>query len=166
MPKTATGFSVKPTTFDSLLDQVRHDRPELSFIEGPRFAWHAGKQTISFQKTDNTERNTWALLHEVGHALLGHSGYRYDIELLKFETAAWHKACQLAATYGLHIDDEHIQDCLDTYRDWLHVRATCPTCLARSLQTSPQAYQCFNCGSTWMVSRSRLCRPYRLRAGI
>lgn len=151
-------------TIETLLERIATDYPDLEFIESAHFSWHAGKKHVSFKKVGkNTEHNMWALLHELGHALLGHAGYKHDIELLQLEVAAWEKGRRLAEHYGLAVNEDYIQDCLDTYRDWLHLRATCPTCFARSLQTTEKRYRCFNCQTEWQVSRSRLCRPYRLQ---
>jgi hypothetical protein len=158
MPKAAV------LSLESLLTQIRGDYPDLSFIESASFSWHAGKKHVSFKNSGgNTKQDIWSLLHELGHAILGHATYRYDIELLQLEATAWEKARELAEKYAVEIDEDYIQDCLDTYRDWLHLRATCPTCFARSLQASPRSYHCFNCSTEWQVSRSRLCRPYRLQ---
>jgi hypothetical protein len=153
-----------PQKIDSLLARIAADYPDLEFIESAHFSWHAGRGRVSFKKAGaNVAHNMWALLHELGHALLAHADYTHDIELLQLEVAAWEKARQLADHYELKIDEDYIQDCLDTYRDWLHLRATCPTCFARSLQTSERRYRCFNCQTEWSVTRSRLCRPYRLQ---
>jgi hypothetical protein len=161
MPKAAARDDAAVGT---LLDRIRNDYPDLSFVESTRFSWHAERKSVAFKKSAaGTERGAWALLHELSHALLDHTDYRYDIELLQMEAAAWARAHELTAAYGLHINEDYVQDCLDTYRDWLHLRATCPVCFARSLQASPRRYQCFNCGARWQVSRSRLCRPYRLQ---
>jgi hypothetical protein len=147
-----------------LLERIASDYPDLEFIESAHFGWHAGRKHVSFRRTGkNPDQNMWALLHELGHAILGHTDYEYDIELLKLEAAAWEKARALASYYDLVIDENYIQDCLDTYRDWLHLRATCPACFARSLQASERLYRCFNCQTEWRVTRSRLCRPYRLK---
>jgi hypothetical protein len=160
MPNVASEPSI-----DTLLERIRADYPDLSFIESTHFSWHAGKMHVSFNKSNSagSTHAMWSLLHELGHALLGHAAYRYDIELLQLEAAAWGKAHVLAAKYELAIEEDYVQDCLDTYRDWLHMRATCPTCLARSLQASPNQYRCLNCQTKWSVTRSRLCRPYRLK---
>lgn len=146
---------------EELLTKVSSDYPNLSFVEGTRFSWHAQKKHVSYKR--NAQKGAWTLLHELGHALLDHADYANDVELLQLEVAAWHKAEELAGNYGVKIDQDYIQDCLDTYRDWLHLRATCPGCFARSLQTSERLYHCFNCQTEWTVSRSRLCRPYRLQ---
>jgi hypothetical protein len=170
MPKEAeSGIVQTPTKavltqLDALLERIASDYPDLQFIESAHFSWHAGKKHVSYKKNSkNTLRDMLALLHELGHAILEHKDYKHDIELVQLEVAAWDKAQELANTYGLEMDDEYIQDCIDTYRDWLHLRATCPTCYARSLQASTSRYKCFNCQSSWQVSRSRLCRPYRLQ---
>jgi hypothetical protein len=148
----------------NLLANIRKDYPEFSFVEGSHFSWQAEHQRISFKQTaEISHRTIWALLHELGHALLAHNDYRYDIELLKLEAAAWAEACNIAEKYAFTMDEDYIQDCLDTYRDWLHLRATCPICFARSLQMSPRQYRCFNCQAEWTVTRSRFCRPYRLQ---
>jgi hypothetical protein len=158
MPKVA-GLDL-----DGLLARIASDYPELSFIESAHFAWHAGKQHVSYQKdSKNIEHGIFALLHELGHAILAHNNYKYDIELVQLEGAAWDQARVLAEHYGVTLDENYIEDCLDTYRDWLHLRATCPNCFGRSLQASVSAYRCFNCQTEWSVSRSRLCHPYRLQ---
>ena len=158
MPKVAS------LPLDSLLARIANDYPDLAFIESAHFSWHAGKKHVSYQKsTKHSTSSMWALLHELGHAILGHKDYTHDIELLQMEAAAWEEARGLASHYTVELDEDYIQDCLDTYRDWLHLRATCPTCFARSLQSSLTHYRCFNCQSEWRVTRSRLCRPYRLQ---
>jgi hypothetical protein len=148
---------------DSLLKRIAADHPTLEFIESAHFSWHAGRKHVTFTKGKNPEHTVWALLHELGHALLSHADYKHDIQLLQLEVAAWDRARALAQQYDLSIDEEYIQDCLDTYRDWLHLRSTCPTCYARSLQATQSRYRSYNCGSHLQVSRSRLCRPYRLQ---
>lgn len=159
-------------TIDSLVAQIASDHPDLEFVEGGRFAWHAGNSgrgRISYRKVrPNNKADTtsaiFSLFHELGHALLGHKDYTNDMQLLQMEAAAWSHARGLAGRYNVTLDEDHVQDCLDTYRDWLHLRATCPTCYARSLQQDARNYRCHNCGTQWSVTRSRLCRPYRLRA--
>jgi hypothetical protein len=156
--------AVAPVAIESLLARIAADYPDLEFIESAHFSWHAGQGRVSFRKAGaNAEHDMWALLHELGHALLTHANYKHDIELLQLEVAAWDKARELANTYDLTINEDFIQDCLDTYRDWLHLRSTCPGCFGRSLQHSETQYRCFNCQTEWSVTRSRLCRPYRLQ---
>ena len=157
-------LEVKANDLEMLLKRIAKDYPDLEFIESAHFSWHAGKKHVNFKKSlENTPHDIWALLHELGHAILNHKDYIHDIELLQLEVAAWEQARGLASIYKVAIDEDYIQDCLDTYRDWLHLRSPCPTCFARSLQASQSHYHCFNCRTEWQVSRSRLCRPYRLQ---
>jgi hypothetical protein len=152
------------TTVDlaTLIERLGHDHPELKFQESNRFSWHAGDNRITYTKVRRqSPANQWALLHEVGHAMLDHSEFSSEFELLKIEVAAWERAIMLAHTYAVAIDEDYIQDCLDTYRDWLHIRSTCPNCYERCLQADKHNYHCHNCGTDWRVTRSRLCRPYR-----
>ncbi len=148
----------------ALLQQISARYPDIQLIEGARFAWHSQKRQLAYQSTSKySTQHIFSLLHELGHAVLDHKDYTYDIELVQLEAAAWEKARELATDYNVELDDEHIQNCLDTYRDWLHLRATCPVCFTRSLQASARQYHCFNCQADWSVTRSRLCRPYRLK---
>lgn len=145
-----------------LLRRLAADFPALAFQPGEQFCWSPEDKQITYNAENDDETvAAWSLLHEVSHAVLGHSTYSSDFELLQLEVAAWEQASRLAATYSHTIDADHMQDCLDTYRDWLHRRSTCPTCGNRSLQETPRQYACFNCDTRWHVTASRFCRPYR-----
>lgn len=149
-----------------ILAQIQSDYPTIKFVESSHFSWHAGSKLVSYKAFgEDDERGIWALLHELGHALLEHTDFASDIELLKIEVAAWERAHALAKQYKLTINDEYVQSCLDSYRDWLHLRSTCPTCFERSLQADKHTYRCLNCHTEWHVTRSRLCRPYRKKRG-
>ena len=148
-----------------VLKKLEDDYPNLTFIEGEAFFWSPKDQSVTYATSSTQpEVSTWSLLHEVSHGILGHSEYGSDFELVKLEAEAWQHATQLAKKYKIQIDPEHVQDCLDTYRDWLHRRSSCPTCGMVSTQEDPKTYRCFNCKSTWHVSNSRFCRPYRRTA--
>lgn len=153
------------STLSSFLRECQHLLPARHALEpGNAFYWSPRQKTVYFHPQRLTSnRGKLVLLHEISHALLGHHTYRSDIELLQLEVAAWDKARDLAQKYRVAIDDIHIQDCLDTYRDWLYARSTCPTCTVSGLQTSRSLYQCVNCATTWSVSPSRFCRTYRMR---
>ncbi len=144
-----------------LLSKLQKRLTDVQFAPGEAFSWSPATSTVNYRLSD-TPRDSWALLHEAAHALLGHTGYVLDLDLVLMEVAAWEHARQLAEELGLNIDDDHIQDSLDTYRDWLHQRSTCPRCSTVSLQHSPHEYRCHNCNASWHVSASRFCRPYRL----
>lgn len=144
-----------------LLEKVKKILPDVTYQAGDAFLWSPKTRTIMY-KLSPDEHHTWTLLHETAHAILGHQSYKSDVELLMLEVAAWQKAKELSLELGIELDDEHIQDCLDTYRDWLHQRSTCPRCSTVSLQVSSAEYRCHNCAADWLVSPSRFCRPYRL----
>jgi hypothetical protein len=151
----------------ALIAGIQAAFPQVSFAVGDTFYWSPEQQIIYYNPKARNTRGRWSLLHETGHALLGHSSYQADIELLQMEMAAWQKAQELAAQFDVVIDEEHIQDCLDTYRDWLYRRSICPTCTTKCLQSGDMAhYRCHNCHTVWKVTPSRFCRPYRSTKGI
>lgn len=147
---------------NKLLPTIRDDFPDIEFGLSSGFSWHAGTKHIAYQTLDDI-RAIWALFHEIGHAELNHTDFSSDMDLLQKEVAAWAEAHKIAKRYKITIDQNYIEDNLDSYRDWLHVRATCPTCYERCMQTDKHTYHCHNCGAEWHVTRSRLCRPYRRR---
>lgn len=148
---------------DKLLSQLATDFPDLVFMSGEEFCWSPKTHTVVFRRSKDSPTSEWALLHEIGHALLGHHSYKSDLELISLEAQAWDKAKELGQEYGYQIDNDHIEDCMDTYRDWLHQRSSCPACSTQCLQQDARHYRCFNCGQVWTVTSSRFCRPYRLK---
>lgn len=148
---------------NQLLADLKKHFPNLNFTAGEQFYWSPKTDKIFYAiDGENDERDSWSLLHETGHALLGHTTFKTDFELLKLEVEAWQKAQELAPDFGLKIDPNHIEDCLDSYRDWLHKRSLCPTCNTVSLQEdSGTKYRCHNCHTTWTVTKNRFCRAYR-----
>jgi len=141
-------------SIENLLPELRKDFPEIEFQVGESFSWSPSENKI-FYTTHQTvaEQGIWALLHELAHATLNHKNYSNDFELLKLESKTWQQAKKLGKKYGVAIDNEHIQDCLDTYRDWLHSRSRCPSCSLVSLQRNDGLYQCFNCKTLWSVPK-------------
>lgn len=144
-----------------LLIMLKKDYLGLVFESGEEFCWSPKTNTVVYGRGKASPDAEWALLHEVGHALLEHHNYKSDLELISLESQAWEKAKELGQKYGYEIDADHIEDCMDTYRDWLHQRSACPTCSTQSLQQDARHYKCFNCAQTWTVTSSRFCRPYR-----
>ncbi len=154
----------KQTMTINLIEELSSLIPEIKFETGDSFYWSPEKLLITYNKNlINDKSGQWALFHEVAHAKLRHVNYSSDLGLLKLEVAAWDEAKVLANLFQISIDEDHIQDCLDTYRDWLYRRSSCPTCDIVCLQSSPTTYRCHNCNTTWSVSASRFCRPYRLK---
>ncbi len=149
---------------NQLIQQLEALLPEVSFSQGDSFSWSPQKKSIHYPTARlKTTAGQWALLHEAGHAALGHINYQSDLELLLMEVAAWEKAVEIGQTLGTKIEPDHIQDCLDTYRDWLHHRSKCPGCGNVSLQIDLYTYSCHNCNTKWQVTASRFCRAYRRR---
>lgn len=153
---------------EKLLEALRSGYPDLTFSPGKTFCWVPETQEVLYKEAPlENEQALWSLLHETGHALLNHKTYQADIELVSMEVAAWKKAKAVADKFNLTIDEDHIQDCLDSYRDWLYRRSICPTCTTKCLQQSDSRhYRCFNCHTTWKVTSSRFCRTYRSFAPV
>lgn len=146
----------------TMLDQLRKNLPQFEFCPGDKFSWSPQNQRITFCPDQLETDGRWALLHESGHATLGHRNYQTDYELLRMEVEAWAKAQEIALDLGMTINEEHIQECLDSYRDWLYKRSNCPACGTRSIQLdTTNSYSCFNCHACWQVTPSRFCRSYR-----
>lgn len=149
---------------DKLITELKSKFPSLSFTPGKQFCWSPETGEIFYKAGAKGQQATWSLLHETGHALLEHASYQADLELLRLEVAAWERARLLAQDLSLKIDEDHIQDCLDTYRNWLYKRSICPACTTKCLQQGDFVhYRCFNCHTVWRVTDSRFCRAYRRR---
>jgi hypothetical protein len=147
-----------------IIKDLRSLLPDVEFKVGGSFYWSPKNKVIIYNENlIDKNLGLWGLLHEAAHAKLNHNSYSSDLGLLKLEVEAWDEAKALSEAYGIKIDEDHVQDCLDTYRDWLYRRSTCPTCGIVCLQSSPTTYRCHNCQTIWSVSVSRFCRPYRLK---
>lgn len=153
--------STSVNTLKPFLDQLRRDFSQLRFKAGARDHWSPRSNTITYKSDGPPHEQKYSILHELAHARLGHVNYHSDFELLKLESQAWELAAKLGRKYGVQINSEHIQNCLDTYRDWLHARSRCPKCGMNVLQKNPHQYQCFNCGTAWQVTSGHFVRPYR-----
>ncbi len=151
------GATTTPLT--SLLPKLRQDNPTLTFTEGRHFLWSPDTKTIEYQPG----AEPGLLLHELAHALLGHQSYDRDVQLLAMERAAWDEAQRLATTYSAAISPDTVEGHLDTYRDWLHARSTCPNCTATGYQTGSQTYSCPACSQEWRVNEARLCQLRRTK---
>jgi hypothetical protein len=135
------------------VDQIIKDFPQFEFVPGRYFMWSPTNQAIVYDtRRIGANDGLIALVHEIGHGLLGHRLYKYDMELIKMEMDAWDIVRQLAPKYMLRIDEKHIARCIATYDEWLTKRATCPDCQNFSLQKGRDQYGCFACGSIWEVN--------------
>lgn len=142
-----------------LVDRIRQDYADkYRFRRSRSFTWSSSDNTIYYSTAKSASENAvWSLLHELGHAELGHRNYRDDLELLIMEVAAWKQAKGLAEDYHLVIEDEHIEECLSSYRNWLHQRSKCIECKMHALQIDRTTYECYNCLAKWQVPASRMC---------
>lgn len=138
-----------------LIEKLKSESPEVSFVVGHEFGWNPKTHTVTYDET-SPELEAY-LLHEYGHALLGHDTYERDIDLIAMERDAWKVAQETATTHDLTIKSDTIQDALDTYRDWMHARALCPTCSATGIETSKHEYTCVSCRGKWRVNEARRC---------
>lgn len=146
----------------SLLRTLAHDFNQYTFRQGDTFMWSSSTSTI-YHAPITAWQNIWSLLHEIAHAELNHTTYRLDVDLVNYEMRAWEYAsAHLAPQYKLQIDNNYIQDHIDTYREWLHSRSTCPECGQNGIQTQ-NTYRCINCRCLWRANDARLCALRRIK---
>lgn len=139
----------------SLAAKLTADFPELQFTPSNEFHWSPSKKTVFYDQGSDDQAS---LLHELSHALLNHEDYTKDIQLIEMERDAWrYSSDKLTTPYKVSIGDDIVQDALDTYRDWLHARSSCPECTATGIQTRKHTYKCLACGSLWHVNDARIC---------
>jgi len=146
-------------SMELLVNRLRLDYPDLLFTVGASNCWSPIGNEIFY--TDDERDGMASLLHEIGHARLKHTNFGSDVELLQKEVDAWQEALRLANYYSVYIDNDHVEGCLDSYRDWLFKRSRCPICKATGIQTTVQDYRCLNCNGQWHVTSARMRRPYR-----
>lgn len=142
---------------NSLVAKLRRDFPEVNLESGDDFYWSPTNSTVYYRdEADGAAQAT--LLHEISHALLDHRQFKRDIDLLKIERQAWdHARTVLAPRYNLSIDETTVEQMIDTYRDWLHARSTCPNCSLTGVQTAEATYHCLGCAQSWRVNDARRC---------
>ena len=128
------------------------------------YRWDPFTKTINYVSTPgNINKGISTFLHEIGHGLLDHQIFEYDIDLIKIEMEAWLLASELAAEHGAIFDEDCAQDCIESYRVWISERSKCLECEQVALEQAPQEYSCFNCSTSWKVSKQQLCQIQRRR---
>lgn len=146
----------------SLIDQLRSRYADITFTIGERFEWQPDTRTIVHDPDD--PQHDAHLLHELAHALLGHATYDRDIDLIAMERDAWQEAkVKLARSYDVDVPGELVHHDMDTYRDWLHDRSTCPHCKSNGIQIAKREYKCVTCLKTWRVNEARSCQLKRFK---
>lgn len=159
----------------SLIDNLAKDLPDISFKASDSFYWSPEEKTVYYIELPSGKNDSLLLFHELGHALLGHQGYSRDVELLRMENDAWEKGLALAKEYPSQFKlnepkeaemvDNFVQSNLDTYRDWMHARSTCPACTATGFQVGPKEYSCPACSQKWSVNEAKICglKRYKIK---
>ncbi len=142
--------------------QIIKDFGDYTFVDSSEFYWSAIDKTIHFdsRRMDSAE-GLYKLVHEIGHAESQHKNFTSGIRLLSLETEAWDKAKEIASTFDISIPEDFIEHSLDSYRDWLHKRSTCPQCKSIGVESGENEYRCFNCSQKWLVSGDQRSRCYR-----
>ena len=133
----------------------------INYQAADSYYWSPKNNTVFYQENDQSEVGRWTLLHETCHGLLQHTSYVTDFDLIRLELDAWEEAKVLAKSFNINIDEDHVQDCLDSYRDWQYKRSICPHCNLGGIQTDAKTYTCIFCERSWTVSKERFFRPYR-----
>ena len=144
-PRAESECQGKGAELNKIIVQLKRDYPGLRWRAGKKFAFRPPR-TIVVEQENLDECSKMLLLHEVGHATLEHQNYRADVERLKMERAAWEQARKLCERYGVEYDVEVAERELDSYRDWLHRRASCPRCGLTRYQGADGEYHCPECG--------------------
>ena len=140
------------TKVEQLVPKLEKDFPQFGFEQAAVDHWSPALKKIFY--TDSAAK----LLHELAHAVLGHSDFTQDIELIHLERDAWEKARELACEYGVKITEDTIEASLDDYREWLHARSLCPKCGQTGIQSRADlVYSCLNCGARWTANDARTC---------
>lgn len=138
--------------------------PEYNFVRSDKYAWDPNTKTIYYKDViEPLQIHIHSLFHELSHALLDHVNFSNDIKLIKMERDAWALTKTLLVKYQHEIDTSHIEDCLDSYRDWIYARSKCPQCSHVGVETSNNVYGCIFCPIRWKVPESRLCAVKRIK---
>lgn len=159
MPAHKTASPKHNPVLKELLAELSAQNSDVSFTKSSHFRWSPEENTVFYNPSSKTV--ILSLLHEVGHMLCGHSTYSSDIGLLRMEVAAWQSARELAEKYSIDIDEEHIEKCLDSYREWMYRRSSCPLCTQAGIEKQTGVYSCINCYKKWRVTTAKFCRVYR-----
>jgi len=135
---------------------IRNLLSENNCLPGEVFSFNANTKIITYVPNElEGDNGNVALLHEIAHMKLGHFSYNYDVELLKLEHEAWEETRRLAKEYGIVVNESHIEECLESYDEWLNKRATCPRCGEYALQRDHNTFGCFVCDCYWKVNERK-----------
>lgn len=148
-------------SISSVVNQIKLDYPQYTFEPSDSFLWSFEDKKIYYNPDGLSE---WPLLfHELAHGLLGHDSFNHSLDLIQIERDAWDKAKLVSKKYNLQIADDIIEQSLDTYRDWIHKRSSCPECGAIGIESEYNKYSCLECDSKWKVNDARSCSLRRYK---
>ncbi len=151
-----------PNSASQLCKTIISHFSQLQFVENDTFYWSAKDKIVYFARCQSEEDIAF-LLHECAHALLQHEDFSHDLALVQMEAAAWEYAQQtLAPQHSITLDQNLIDESIESYKIWLFDRSLCPKCSHNGLQTKTSTYQCINCECSWKVNDARQCRLRRL----
>lgn len=143
----------------SIISALKTNYPQFSFIQSTSFWWSPPDKTVHYNPKS---KDLMAFIfHELSHAVLNHKDCKSDIKLVTMERQAWDYAKILALFYKVNIPKSTIQSSLDSYRDWLHKRSTCPRCTATGIQNNVCQYSCVACSYSWQVNQAKKCKLRR-----
>lgn len=146
----------------STINQANNFFPDITIQQAEISLWSPSRKTVYINPDE--DQPDWILLHELGHALLNHQEFNKDIELLAIERDAWNYAkSELAPKFKIQIDQDFIEDHLDSYRDWLHTKSTCPTCRANGVEIAKNQYFCPICNTKWKTNIATQTQPRRYK---
>jgi len=143
----------------SIITKLKANYPRFSFLQSDNFWWSPSENTIHYNA--KVKDSAALLIHELSHALLGHKGCISDVKLITMERQAWDYASKIAPFYDIKITNKIIQQNLDSYRDWIYRRSTCPKCSAIGLQDKKNIYKCLACNNKWQVNQAKECKLRR-----
>jgi Zn-dependent peptidase ImmA (M78 family) len=88
---------------NELVTTLQRINPDLLLKADDTFFWSPAEKTVHYDKDGEREQGLWSLLHETGHALLEHTQYYSDVELVRMEVSAWEEAKSIGAEIGIHM---------------------------------------------------------------
>ena len=138
-PPQTSPLSARNLAFLATLQSVY---PELIFKPGRKFLFRPPRTINYLQDNENFRL---LLLHELAHALLGHSSYQTSLQRLKLERDAWARTRQLCAKHHVPFSESLAEAELNTYRDWHHQKTLCKTCGVSCLELNAKSLYCPFC---------------------
>lgn len=153
-PKKTSSHS-NLSIYIQFIQELENEYPNFIFKPSNRFRFHPPK-TIYYelppQNSHNLSPYFLQLLHELGHAVSHHHDYALSIDRLKIETEAWVSARRIfkahsnwSKKYRFDFDQDFAETQLDTYRHWLHKKATCQKCGLTMIESPHQKWLCPHC---------------------